>query len=212
LTRTLTLVFTLALASTPAFADPSMLRETDDATRGGTLDPAALRQTEARRRFQLGRAHYEAGRWDSALSEFEAGYASWPAPSFLVNRAQCLKKLDRPAEAAGAYQKYLDTNVGDADVRSEVTEARDDLITEIDQRMYFLAESAALFDSFLRSRDGSPELRVRVNETRKEVLRTLVHMDAQIEAWAEPARRAVSQRRQLRGWLAFKWTIRRSSP
>ena len=199
----------LFLLAGVAHATPSMLRESDDTPRGALNDQVTLQKNEGKRRYQLARAHWDAGRFPQALAEFEAGYATWPAPSFLVNIAQCLRKLDRPTEAAAAYQKYLDQKVGDSDVREEVSEARDELIGEIDQRMYTLAESVALFDAFLKSGRGDTGLRVRVIQTRAEVLRALVHLDDQLEAWVAPARRALAARRPMKGWIAFKSTLRR---
>jgi tetratricopeptide (TPR) repeat protein len=169
-------------------------------------------QSEARARFTSGRAHYDAGNFEHALSEFLAGYTAWPAPSFLVNVAQCLRRLDRLDEAAGAYQRYLAARIGDADVRQEVTEARDEVIGELDGRMYRLAESVAQFDAFLKSGEGSHELRDAVSRTRREVLRTLVKLDDRLEIEVGDARRSLSQRRELPGMYAMRRVIRRSSP
>jgi hypothetical protein len=169
-------------------------------------------QNEARTRFSTGRAYYDAGDFERALGDFMAGYKAWPAPSFLVNVAQCLRRLDRLDEAAGAYQRYLAAKVGDADVRQEVSEARDEVIGELDARMYRLAESVAQFDTFLKSGEGPHELRDAVARTRREVLRTLVNLDDRIETEVGDARRSLSQKRQLPGMYAYRRLIRRSSP
>jgi tetratricopeptide (TPR) repeat protein len=69
-----------------------------------SLDP----DTEiARRHFEAGRLQYEASDYEGALREFEAARKVRNLPAFDYNIARCLDRLERPAEAIAAYERYL---------------------------------------------------------------------------------------------------------
>jgi tetratricopeptide (TPR) repeat protein len=71
--------------------------------------PAADAETEreARAHFRQGETHYAAGRYADALSEYEAGYDVQPLPGFLVNIAQCQRRLGSLAVARATYGKFV---------------------------------------------------------------------------------------------------------
>jgi hypothetical protein len=76
------------------------------------------------------RAHYatatrlfEVREWEEALKEYKAAYVAWPDPAFLFNIGQCLRKLDRNAEALDFFQQYLKKAPADDPNRAQV-EAR----------------------------------------------------------------------------------------
>jgi tetratricopeptide (TPR) repeat protein len=127
--------------------------------------------------FKLGSAQYAAGKWSSALDEFEAGYAAHPMPAFLVNIGQCLRKLDRLDEAALAYRQFLDTRTGSPGTRLDVWDALEDVTAELNRRVDALAESAALFGAYMRQPGADPALVAKAEATREEILRTLVGID-----------------------------------
>jgi hypothetical protein len=146
--------------------------------------PAGARTTraeDARARahvhWKSGSERYAAGQWSAALDEFEAGYAAQPSPAFLVNIGQCLRKLDRLAEAALAFRRFLDAHSGSPRTRLDVYDALEDVTTELNARVDSLAESAALFAAYERSPDADPALRAQAAATRQEILRTLVAID-----------------------------------
>jgi tetratricopeptide (TPR) repeat protein len=68
------------------------------------------REQAARRHFAQGDAAFKAGRYDAALSEFEAGYAASPRPGFLLNMAHTARKLGDLRKARSLYKKYLLTD------------------------------------------------------------------------------------------------------
>jgi tetratricopeptide (TPR) repeat protein len=68
-------------------------------------DGAALEA--ARLHFEAGQAEYAAGRFEEALTDFRAAYATTSAPEILYNIATVLDRLRRDAEAADAYERYL---------------------------------------------------------------------------------------------------------
>jgi tetratricopeptide (TPR) repeat protein len=83
------------------------------------LDP----DTEiARRHFEAGRLSYEASDYDTALHEFEAARKVRQFPAFDYNIARCLDRLERPAEAIAAYERYLAAIGGDHPDTREVRE------------------------------------------------------------------------------------------
>jgi tetratricopeptide (TPR) repeat protein len=141
-----------------------------------TLPPAHT--NVARDHFKRGRARYQAGRYDEALSEFRASYLAHPSPALLVNVGQCLRKLDRPEEAVAAYRTFLAARPKPGHARVEVHEALERVGKELDRRMYGLAESVAQFNAFLATDEGDANLRASITATRGEVLRKLVALDS----------------------------------
>jgi len=84
----------------------------------------------ARRRFQSAEVHFHAGRFAEALADYQAGYDAAPLPGFLVNIAQCQRRLGDLKKARATYQRFLlvapDSPLG-PDVKA--------LISEIDQAL-----------------------------------------------------------------------------
>jgi hypothetical protein len=62
-----------------------------------------------------------------ALAVFKDAYARFPSPKILLNIGTALKLLDRKAEAANAYQHYLDDPAADPARRAEVEAALKEL-------------------------------------------------------------------------------------
>jgi tetratricopeptide (TPR) repeat protein len=69
----------------------------------------------AKQRYKTGQALFQRGRVAEALHEFEEGQRSFALPEFDYNIGLCLAKLDRPAEAADALQRYMDARPEDPD-------------------------------------------------------------------------------------------------
>jgi tetratricopeptide (TPR) repeat protein len=64
-------------------------------------------QREARRRFDEGETQYRAGHYADALSSYQAGYAAAPLPGFLVNIAQCQRRLGDLKAARATYREFV---------------------------------------------------------------------------------------------------------
>ena len=64
-------------------------------------------EREARAHFQTGEARFKAGAYDEALAEYQAGYDAKPLPGFLINIAQCQRRLGDLKTARATYQKFV---------------------------------------------------------------------------------------------------------
>jgi tetratricopeptide (TPR) repeat protein len=64
-------------------------------------------EKDARAHFQAGEAHFKAGAFDDALAEYQQGYDAKPLPGFLVNIAQCQRRLGDLKKARATYQKFV---------------------------------------------------------------------------------------------------------
>ncbi|MBN2575919.1 MAG: hypothetical protein JXP73_15235 [Deltaproteobacteria bacterium] len=76
---------------------------------GSAQAQAASREAEkqARASFERGEAHFKAGLFAEALAEYRAGYEQLPLPGFLINIAQCQRRLGDLAQARATYEKFL---------------------------------------------------------------------------------------------------------
>jgi len=77
------------------FASPARTAPSDAAAR------------ESRRHFQAAETHFKAGAFDAALAEYQAGYDAKPLPGFLINIAQCQRRLGDLKTARATYQKFV---------------------------------------------------------------------------------------------------------
>jgi len=114
-TRAGTLAFVVALSTTAALT----------AARGGParaaappppaapdaiMSPTALdaeAQQRARRSYAAAEAHFKAGNFREALAEYKAGYDAAALPGFLINIAQCQRRLGDLAGALTTYRRFV---------------------------------------------------------------------------------------------------------
>jgi len=82
---------------------------------------------DAKALLQSGLKLFAAKDYLGALSVFETAYARFPSTKILLNIGTTLLKLDRKADAANAYQRYLDAKDGDPAKVIEVTKVVADL-------------------------------------------------------------------------------------
>jgi hypothetical protein len=76
---------------------------------GGRPAVAAPSEAErqARRSFKVAEEHFRAGMFAEALTEYQAGYDAFPLPGFLINIAQCQRRLGDLRKARASYQKFI---------------------------------------------------------------------------------------------------------
>jgi hypothetical protein len=75
------------------------------------VPPARAAQPEAekqaRRSFDRAEAHFKAGLFAEALAEYQAGYDQAPLPGFLINIAQCQRRMGDLKQARNTYRKFI---------------------------------------------------------------------------------------------------------
>ena len=64
-------------------------------------------EKQARRAFERAEKHFKAGLFAEALVEYQEGYDQRPLPGFLINIAQCQRRLGQLALARTTYRKFL---------------------------------------------------------------------------------------------------------
>ena len=75
----------------------------------------------ARRHFERGLTHYDAGEYQQALAEFDAVKRFRESPALDYNIARCYDRLERYPEAVAAYERYV-TQKPDASDAAEIRE------------------------------------------------------------------------------------------
>jgi len=97
------------------------------------------RTHEAKLRFQAGQAHFDGGRFDEALREFQAGYELVPRSGFLINIAHSYRRMGNLEEARAYYKRFLLVDPGSPD-RAAV----EDVIRELDEAIRTTPPPSAL--------------------------------------------------------------------
>jgi tetratricopeptide (TPR) repeat protein len=64
-------------------------------------------EREARRHFAEAELSYRAGHYAEALAKYQAGYTATPLPGFLVNIAQCQRRLGDLKAARATYREFV---------------------------------------------------------------------------------------------------------
>jgi hypothetical protein len=64
-------------------------------------------EREARRDFEEAEISYRGGRYAEAVVKYQSGYAAMPLPGFLVNIAQCQRRLGDLKTARATYREFV---------------------------------------------------------------------------------------------------------
>ena len=64
-------------------------------------------EQNARRLFERAEEHFKAGLFAEALGEYQQGYEELPLPGFLINIAQCQRRLGDLQQAQATYRKFI---------------------------------------------------------------------------------------------------------
>jgi tetratricopeptide (TPR) repeat protein len=88
MTRTLVIAITIAMAATPASAQPSA-------------------HEQAKRHFRQGKTLQDTGKYDAAVDEYKTAYDLDPRPEMLFNIAQAYRLAKHDEQALDHYRRYL---------------------------------------------------------------------------------------------------------
>jgi tetratricopeptide (TPR) repeat protein len=100
--------------------------------------PPASEKGDAKELMQLGVKLLKSKDYLGALAVFKDAFERFPSSKILLNIGTTLKLLDRNAEAANTYQRYLDARDSDPKRRAEVTRE----IADLDKGLAHLAITA----------------------------------------------------------------------
>ena len=121
--------------------------------------PPDTQKMDAKQEMQTGVKLLEAKDYLGALAIFKDAYARFPSAKILLNIGTTLRLLDRNADAANAYQHYLDSKDTDPARRGEVEGA----LAELDRTVATLAMTVTPPDAELEfTDDWVPAAQARV--------------------------------------------------
>jgi hypothetical protein len=120
-----------------------------------------------------------------ALAVFTEAYGRFPSPNILLNIGTTLLKLDRKAEAANAYQRFVDTADAASDKLAEVTK----VLAELDTELGILEISVSPEDAEVRAGEGTWQRADRLTRTRVATGMVTVHAR---KAGYRPAAKAIN--------------------
>jgi len=96
---------TTGLAASARAAAPTAPTDPDASMSPAAADSDA--RDRARRSYQTAETHFKAGHFREALAEYKAGYDAAALPGFLINIAQCQRRLGDLAGALTTYRKFV---------------------------------------------------------------------------------------------------------
>jgi tetratricopeptide (TPR) repeat protein len=114
----------LLVATSVLVTLPVRAAEAREAGAGSTEDAATKR---AQGHFRKGEKLFALGRFEDALTEYQAAFEEYPLPEFLFNIGQCHRNLGDFDEAIFSFRKYLRLKP-DAENR----DATEELIAELE--------------------------------------------------------------------------------
>ena len=117
-----------------------------------TAPAAAEAELQARQSFRDAEAHFKAGLFTHALGEYQAGYELMPLPGFLINIAQCYRRLGDLTRARASYRKFI-LVAPDSPLVPQVK----GLIAELDELITALGETPPTAGGKTSATSGPPQ-------------------------------------------------------
>ena len=125
-------------AGEPAAGAEGEAASASDSTEASRDANAGEDRARARRFYGLAEAHYAKGEFKAALKDYETGYEASALPGFLINMAQCHRRLGNLRAAKVLYQRFI-VVAPDSPLREEV----EAFIAELDK---FIDDDVATSD------------------------------------------------------------------
>jgi tetratricopeptide (TPR) repeat protein len=128
----------------------------------GAATAHADSRDEAKKHFQAGKRHHDAGEWDAALDDYLHAYQLDPSPAFLFNIGQVYRLKGAPEKALDYYQRYLEAAPhaqGSEEARAFAAKLKAELDAEAAARQAQAAEAArAQADEQRRSEEAQQQV------------------------------------------------------
>ncbi len=112
----------------------------------------------ARAAFELGRARFNEGHFEEALTLFEDAHQRSQRPALVYNIAQTLDRLSRAVEARDAYRRYLEeepTAPQRAAIEARIAVLEQELAAEEERRRVLAETERALAEERARPPEGN---------------------------------------------------------
>ena len=107
------ITWSMIVLTAQASAQPRRRPSPPDGTVTTGPNPTVLlQQAEARRHFQTGTQHYQAGRFTEAIEEFRLAYNLYASPTILFNMAQAYRSDGQLVNAVQTFRRYLEDATG----------------------------------------------------------------------------------------------------
>lgn len=129
-------------------------------------------KTDARALMSSGLKLFAAKDYLGALAVFKEAYDRFPSSKILLNIGTTLEALGRDAEAANAYQRFLDA--ADADTSKKAAVEKE--LGELDARLAIVEIKASLADAELQIGDEQPHPATELTRYRVEPGKVTVHV------------------------------------
>jgi tetratricopeptide (TPR) repeat protein len=98
--RLLSLILVLSVVAAPA----AQAQRRGNSPKNNAQDS---RKQKARASFDIAQRAFDLGKFDEALTFYQAAYEELPMPAFLFNIAQCHRNMGNAEQALFFYQRYL---------------------------------------------------------------------------------------------------------
>jgi hypothetical protein len=104
----------------------------------------------AQQMYDLGNKLFEEKQYDPALAVFNEAYKRFPSPKILLNIGITLNALGRIADAANAFQRFVDAPDAEAKLKPDIVKA----IADLDKKVGLLELTANPADAQVQVNDG----------------------------------------------------------
>ncbi|HEX3905357.1 MAG TPA: tetratricopeptide repeat protein [Polyangia bacterium] len=158
----------------------------------GAATAHADNRDDAKKHFQAGKRHHDAGEWDAALAEYLHAYQLDPSPAFLFNIGQVYRLKGDRDKALDYYQRYLEAAPhaqGSEEARAFAAKLKTELDAEAAARQTQAAEVARV----------QAEEQRRAEEAQQQTLEADRHAAEVARANAAEARRKAERRLRYAG-------------
>ena len=129
---------------------------------------------DAKKHFQDGKRHHDAGEWDAALDDYLHAYQLDPSPAFLFNIGQVYRLKGDRGKALDYYQRYLEAAPraqGSEEARAFAAKLKAELDADAIARQAQAAEVARAQAEEQRRAEEAQQLQLEADRNSAEVAR-----------------------------------------